>query len=93
MKDFTKLALLGLATYRATKLVIDDEITAEIREKVLEKLGDHPKLSYLLHCPWCVSIWLAGGLVILDKVSPEIGDLTQKVLAASAITGLVDANL
>jgi hypothetical protein len=91
--NIAQLATIGLATYRLTKLVIDDEITSEIREKLLAKLGDHPKLSYFLHCPWCVSIWAAGGLVTLDKLSPEIGDILKKVLAASAITGLVDANL
>jgi hypothetical protein len=88
-----KVALLGLATYRATKLIMEDEILRTPREWVEEKVSGSQKLSYFIYCPWCISIWVGGVLVILDKTSPEFSDLAQKILASSAITGLLDTNL
>lgn len=94
MSNLSQLTILGLATYRLTKLVIEDQITASLRDKVFEKFDpSSTKLGYFITCPWCVSIWAAGALVVLDKVSPEFGKVTQKVLAASAITGLVDTHV
>lgn len=88
-------AVVGaLATYRATKLVLDDQIFEEPRAAVLKKLYelDTPasrKAAYFLTCPWCVSIWAAGGLVLLKKVSPAAYDALTTVLAASAVTGVL----
>lgn len=84
----------ALATYRATKLVIDDEITADIRERAYQELERLPKkyatkLRYLLGCPWCVSIWAAGFLVALRLVAPNLAKYLNTLLAASAATGLI----
>jgi hypothetical protein len=84
----------GLATYRVTKLVIDDEIFREPREKVLSALmkDGSPlamKAYYLLTCPWCVSIWAAGGLLLLKKTSPGLYEVLASVLASSALTGVL----
>jgi hypothetical protein len=64
----TDLVTDTLATVRLTRLVLDDEITASLRERAMEALihtgGSRPalkpltdKLEYLLSCPWCASVW------------------------------------
>lgn len=90
--------VLSLATYRATRLINEDEILREPREIVLEKLYDskHPlaaKAAYFITCPWCVSIWAAGGLLLLKQVSRPTYDLVTEVLAASAVTGAIASRL
>lgn len=90
-KSIGELALLSLATYRATVLVIEDEITSPVRDKVFEKFPPQStKLGYLLTCPWCVSIWAGAGLLALEYAAPQIGNSVQKVLAASAVTGMIN---
>lgn len=77
------------AVYRLTKLVIDDEILSDIREKVWEKFPpETTKIGYLTTCPWCVSIWMAAAVLALRKLSPETADYISGVLAASAATGI-----
>lgn len=95
MKD---LVITSLATYRLTKLVIDDEILREPREVVLSRLyaSDSAlaqKAAYLLTCPWCVSIWAAGGLLLLKVVSPGAYALIARALAASAVTGVLSEKI
>lgn len=87
-----KVAVLGLATYRLTKLVIEDEATRPLRNAILNS-HHNPKLEYFLSCPWCVSVWAGAGLVALDKFAPNFSKSTQSVLAASAITGIIDTIL
>jgi hypothetical protein len=89
-----RLAVTGLATYRATKLVIDDEVTRELREWVTDRLmkvdtAAARKVLYLIQCPWCVSIWTAGGLLLLRRRHPDAYELLAGVLAASAVTGIL----
>jgi hypothetical protein len=88
------LVVTSLATYRLTKLVIDDEILREPREILLSRLyaSDSAlaqKAAYLLTCPWCVSIWAGGGLLLLKHVAPGAYQLIARALAASAVTGLL----
>lgn len=101
--NFTDLVAYSLATYRGTKLVMDDEITAELREKAIDQLStfaqENPryaalaaKLEYLIGCPWCVSIWVGGALAIVRRVNPALGDLLALLLATSALTGLLKSN-
>lgn len=61
------LAVDVLATERLTRLVVEDEITKNLRYRVMGKFPDS-KVSYLVNCPYCVSVW-AGGLVTLAKRS------------------------
>jgi len=77
------------AVYRLTKLVIEDEILADIREKVWEKYPpETTKIGYLTTCPWCVSIWMAGLVFALRKLNPELATYISSALAASAATGI-----
>lgn len=90
-KSLAAFTLLSLATYRLTKLVIEDELTAPLRNKIFEKFPpSSTKIGYLFTCPWCVSIWAGAGLIALEKSSPVLGEVSQKVLAVSAVTGMLD---
>lgn len=89
-----EILLNSLATYRLTRLVVQDEITTELRAKAYEQINKLPdplanKLSYLLSCPWCVSIWAAGVLLVLRKTSPELAEFVTGLLAASAVAGVI----
>lgn len=88
LKDLLLLPIEFVAVYRATKLIIDDEIFADIREKIWDKYPpETTKIGYLLTCPWCASIWAAAGLYALKKLSPASAAYVSTVLAASAVTG------
>lgn len=77
-----------VAVYRLTKLVIEDEILADIREKVWEKFPpETTKIGYLITCPWCVSIWMGGLIFALRKTSPELATYISSTLAASYASG------
>lgn len=59
-----QLMVDGLAAYRLTRLVVDDEITSGLRETAYRV---HPKCGYLVNCPHCTGVWasaaIASGLV------------------------------
>lgn len=85
------VALLSdiLATYRLTRMVLDDKITEDIRNAIYERSPRDSMMSYFVGCPWCVSIW--AGLVIfsLRRISPSNADIVSGLLAASAVTGVI----
>jgi hypothetical protein len=90
-----ELALDVLATERLTRLVVDDEITADIREWVWKKHSpEETKIGYLLTCPFCASVW-AGAVVALMSTSPSTGVFSGSVrvlrntLALSGAVSLV----
>jgi hypothetical protein len=79
----------SLATFRLTKLVNDDEITADLRDKLLERFHpDETKIGYLITCPWCVSIWAGGAVALARELAPRQWNVAASALAFSAITGL-----
>ena len=91
MKRLLTDVTLALATYRLTKLVIDDKITEGPREYVFAHAGDPSvsKISYLITCPWCVSIYAGLALSLGDTVFPRTTTLIARGLAFSAITGII----
>jgi hypothetical protein len=78
-----------LATYRLTKLVMEDRITEDFRNLIYSKFPKDSMLSYLIGCSWCVSIWAGLTIFTLRRVSPETADIVSGLLAASAVTGIV----
>lgn len=88
MNKLADFVITALATYRLSKLVMQDVITEDLRDKYWDKFPRNTKMGYLLTCPWCVSIWTAGAIVGAKKVSPALGELLANTLAASAVVGL-----
>lgn len=81
----------ALVTHRLTKLVVDDEIVAELRDKWFEKFPpESTKLGFLATCPWCTSFWAGLLVVVLSTVFPKAWRPLAYALAFSTITGWVE---
>lgn len=78
-----------VATYRLTKLILDDKLTEDLRNMVWEKFPRDSKMSYFFTCPWCISIWAGAAVFALRKANPELANFVSGSLAASAVTGHV----
>jgi hypothetical protein len=94
-RSWIVLALDGLATYRFVKLVRDDRITQPLRDAVVDRFGspEQSKVSYLLHCPWCLSIYAGAALTLGRRRWPRTVDAAARTLALSAVTGLATTHL
>lgn len=70
------IVVITLATFRVTRLIVYDKITAFLREQFydvkvvkggmrLEKpeRGARRTLADLLSCPWCFSVWAAASVL------------------------------
>lgn len=88
--DLADLAIDALATYRLTKLIRDDKIFEDLRNKVFEH---HPpettKTGYLLTCPWCLSIYFGSAVALGRIVAPSKWRIVARALALSALTGIM----
>lgn len=85
----------ALATYRLVKLVRDDRITEPVREAVESSHGpaEQSKVTYLLSCPWCLSIWFGAAVSLGRRRWPAGTELVSRTLALSALTGLATRHL
>ena len=73
-----RAAVIVAAAWRLTRLVVDDEITRELREAVSNRWPGS-KAAHLVNCPYCVSVW-AGAVAV--AAPPAVAG----ALAASAGT-------
>lgn len=71
------------ASKRLTRLVVEDEITRPIRES--HAITKHEKLSYLLNCPYCVSVYTGLGVALSSIVFPKASKFLRYGLALSEI--------
>lgn len=55
------LLALG-ATASITRLVTDDQVFAPLRVWLIEKLGPEHPIAYAVGCPFCLSLWVGGGV-------------------------------
>lgn len=88
MTDPTELVVDAIATYRLTRLVQEDSLLDRPREWVLDRWG-HRKAAELVTCPWCAGVWVAAGVVAARVLFPRAWPVCARVLAASAVTGLL----
>jgi hypothetical protein len=83
--------VLGLATYRLTRLITTDNITEPIRERIWDRYPPQSsKLGYLITCDWCSSIWVASIVIPSAMIIPVLV-YVYAVFAVSAIAGLLTA--
>lgn len=89
------LVVLALATARITGLITSDDITADLRNRIIYRKGsvDHPRglIADLIRCQWCVSIWVAIVVVTVAWFGHSHISLflIALVLAFSQITGML----
>ena len=94
----TDLALLGLATFKASRTVARDKVTSFVREPFVEGEAydgedERPThetemkqaLGELVTCTRCVGTWLGAGLASMQILAPRTGRLLTTVLAAGAV--------
>lgn len=89
MRQLVSLITDVIATYRLTKLVMEDKVTEDLRSLVYDKLPRESMLVYFISCPWCVSIWAGAAIFTLRRISPETADIVSGLLTASAVTGVI----
>ncbi|MDQ3992271.1 MAG: DUF1360 domain-containing protein [Actinomycetota bacterium] len=94
----TDLALLGLATFKASRTVARDKVTSFVREpfvegEAYEGEGEQPlhdselkqALGELVTCTRCIGTWIGAGLASVQILAPRTGRLLTSVLAAGAL--------
>jgi hypothetical protein len=86
------LAVLGLAAYRLTGVIVEDVVLNRFRLWVWKKFPpENEGLGYLLTCSKCASIWTASLLVALYTISTSTAMFVGGILAVSAIVRLLTA--
>lgn len=78
------LVVYALAVYRLTVLVTADFITERPRRWVMSR-GD--TWATFITCPWCTSVWLAAGWIVLASLVPTVAGVLGVLLALSAVAG------
>jgi hypothetical protein len=85
--------VFSLAIYRATRLVTQDEIFSNVRNRIWNRYPpETTRIGYLFTCEWCMSIWVASLLQLSRMIIPTPTYVFEVVLAASAIAGLLTAH-
>jgi len=92
------LALLGLATFKASRAVARDKVASFVRDPFVEGVayeGENeqptPKtelkraIGELVTCTRCIGTWLGAGLASTQILAPRTGRLLTSILAAGAI--------
>jgi hypothetical protein len=87
--------LIAAATFRLTRLVAVDAFPPSdwLRWKIEDRTGPDSAWSYLVNCPWCLSIYIGAAVT---AVTAQIVSVPLPVLVAftaSTITGLTAATL
>ena len=89
----------ALATFRLVRLATRDEVTAPLRARLRHPAAQvlspmiAARVEPMLSCPWCLSWWVALGVVSARRLAPDLWDPIARALAFSAVTGLVATNL
>ena len=93
-----ELPVLAAASFRLSKLVVNDKVESWMRGPFVDEAQRRPKgrrLRYavgeLLLCTRCTGAWSALGLVALRVHSPAVGRTVSAVLATSAGNDLLGA--
>lgn len=88
-------AVDALAVARLTRLLIEDRVPfGMVRRAILDRAweraepgGTTPPVAEFLSCPWCASMWVAGGVLVVRR--SRFWRPLALVLAASEVAGLL----
>lgn len=85
------LVVAALAVARLTRLLTEDFLTVGYRRWVVTRWGPESKMSYLVHCPWCTSIWIAIPVMPVAVLFPNVWVIAALAIpAASHVAGLLN---
>lgn len=82
MELYTDVLALGL-TARLTRLVVDDQIGAPLRARIISWRGPESQAAYLAQCPWCLGLWVAIAVAVAAWLSGGAAWFTVPALAAT----------
>jgi Protein of unknown function (DUF1360) len=97
------LAVLGAATFKASRTIARDEVTSFLRAPFVEgeaHSGDEdPKetgdlqqaIGELVTCSRCIGTWVAAGLATTQILAPRTGRLVTWTLAAAGANDFLQA--
>jgi Protein of unknown function (DUF1360) len=98
------LALLGLATFKASRTLARDKVASFVREPFVEgpaydgrdEVPVHDgefrqAIGELVTCTRCVGTWVGASLASLTLLAPRTGRLLTTVLAAGALNDWLQA--
>jgi hypothetical protein len=101
--DLEAILIIGLATFRLTRLLVFDKITDFIRapffDEVLEEgevylvpkqSGIKRWIGELLNCYWCTGIWVSTLLLGGYVFLPVISFPVILLLAVAAVGGIIE---
>ena len=89
------LILLGIGTHKLSRIVAKDRVAAPLRAPFTRfdksvgsgEVEDEPRgsglqevIGELVSCPYCMSVWVASGLLLLFILDPKLGRLICKLL-------------
>jgi hypothetical protein len=101
--DALDLALLALATFKASRTISRDEVTSFLREPFVEgqahEGGEEPvetgdmrqAIGELVTCSRCIGTWVAAGLGVSQTLTPRFGRLLTWTLAAAGANDFLQA--
>jgi len=97
------LAVLGLASFKASRTIARDEVTSCLREPFVEgeahEGGEEPvetgdmrqAIGELVTCSRCVGTWVAAGLACTQIVAPRFGRILTWTLAGAGLNDWLQA--
>jgi hypothetical protein len=97
------LAVLGLATFKASRTSARDEVTSFVREPFVEgqahEGGEDPvetgdlrqAIGELVTCSRCIGTWVAAGLAGTQIIAPQFGRLLTWTLATAGANDFLQA--
>lgn len=78
-----------LAVARLTRVIVEDRIAIGFRQWVVRRWGEDGKFAYLVHCPWCTSLWVSAPVMPVAVLFPNRWVIAVlAVLAGSMVAGL-----
>lgn len=81
-----------LAGYRLLRLIQRDQISLPLRQAYMRFSKYRPFWAYwqpLLTCPFCLSIWIGGAVLLLNAIGGEFWWVIARILAAATIIGFL----
>ena len=84
-----EFVVLGLGTFRLSRLVVDDDITLPLRAWIFDRFPSDWLIS-LLSCVWCTGVWISVAVAGSYAVAPVVLWWCMLPFALSAVAGLLE---
>jgi Protein of unknown function (DUF1360) len=87
--ELLKILLLCVAVYRATRLLVTDDLPLVAHPRAWTLRHAPGWLGDLVTCPWCTSVWVGVPIVWLADASHGLAFPVLTWVAAATFTGWV----